>query len=69
MVFRKHFPNLQEYKQPFLIERFVRSETVYDAHEAEGDCINLKALIEKAANEKRMTVVEFIGESINFSDF
>ena len=59
-IFRKHFPRLQKYNQPYLVERFLVSDNVSDAHEAIGDCTNLKNAIEAAAKEKDMSVSEFL---------
>ena len=59
-IFKKHFPGLGAYNQPCLIERFVGSENVSDAHEAVGDCINLKRAMVLAAEEKQMALSEFL---------
>ena len=59
-IFKKHFPDLEAYNQPYLIERFLGSENVSDAHEAVGDCINLRNALEAAAQEKNMSISEFI---------
>ena len=59
-IFKKHFPTLEAYNQPYLIQRFLGSENVSDAHEAVGDCENLRDALERAAQEKNLTMAEFL---------
>ena len=59
-IFKKHFPALEAYNQPYLIERFLGSENVSDAHEAVGDCENLRDALERAAQEKNLSMAEFL---------
>ena len=67
-IFKHHFPCLGTYSQPSLLERFAGSENISDAHEAVGDCINLKNAIKVAAREKRMSIAQFIGNSTDLTD-
>ena len=64
-VFRKQFPRLSKHNQPHLVEQFLGPEKSLEAHEAIGDCVNLKCIIETAAKEKGLTVMEFLGLSNN----
>jgi len=64
-IFRKQFPKLIKHNQPSLVERFLGPEKSLEAHEAIGDCVNLKCVIEMAAKEKGLTVMEFLGLSKN----
>ena len=59
-VFKTQFPGLDAYNQPYLIERFLGSENVSSAHEALGDCINLRNALEMAAKEKNISLAEFL---------
>ena len=59
-VFKTQFPGLDAYNQPYLIERFLGSENVSSAHEAIGDCINLRNALEMAAKEKNISLAEFL---------
>ena len=59
-VFKTQFPGLDAYNQPYLLQRFLGSENVSRAHEAVGDCINLRNAIETAAKEKNMSLKEFL---------
>ena len=59
-VFRRMYPGLRAYNQPYLVERFLENENVGAAHEAVGDCSNLKRVIETAAAEKKMSISEFL---------
>ena len=59
-IFKTQFPGLDAYNQPYLLKRFLGSENVSRAHEAVGDCINLRNAIETAAKEKNMSLKEFL---------
>lgn len=59
-IFKKHFPALEAYNQRYLIKRFLGSEKVSDAHEAVGDCENLRDALESAAQETNMPIAEFL---------
>ena len=61
-VFKTQFPGFA-YNQPYLIERFLGSENVSSAHEAIGDCINLRNALEMAAKEKNISLAEFLSIS------
>lgn len=59
-VFRKHFPELQAYNQPYLVQRFLKDRNTSTAHEAVGDCANLKNLIEAGASKKNISLSTFL---------
>ena len=59
-VFKTQFPGLDAYNQPYLIERFLGSENVSSAHEAVGDCLNLRNALEMAAKEKNISLEDFL---------
>ena len=59
-LFKTQFPGLDAYNQPYLIQRFLGSENVSSAHEAVGDCVNLRNAIEAAAQEKNICLTEFV---------
>ena len=59
-LFKRQFPSLGRYNQPYLLERFLGSENIESEHEAIGDCINLRSAIEAAAKEKNISLAEFL---------
>ena len=59
-LFKTQFPGLEAYNQPYLIQRFLGSENVSSAHEAVGDCVNLRSAIEAASHEKNISLTEFL---------
>ena len=59
-IFRRHYPRLNKHSQPHLVELFLGDDDVSDAHEAVGDCINLKRIIEIAALEKEVSISDFL---------
>ena len=59
-LFKRQFPSLQAYNQPYLLKRFLGAENIESEHEAIGDCINLRSAIEAAAKEKEITLAEFL---------
>jgi len=64
-VFRKHFGGLSSYKQEHIVKRFPSGDNLREAHDALGDCLNLRGAIHAAAAEKRKELSNFLGESMN----
>lgn len=63
-AFQRHFRGLSSYKQECLMTRFAKGKSLKDAHDALGDCLNLRVAINAAAFEKNLTVAQFLGESL-----
>merc|ERR1719361_978158 len=64
-VFQNNFGGLSSYKQEHIVNRFCTEDNLREAHDALGDCLNLRVALHAAAAEKRKKISNFLGESMN----